>query len=813
MRKLGLLIGFVLLFSLASSSFSQTVQVNLSSGTIYGDVNIYGGALRNARPSGIAGGGDMYSLALKSDGTVWSWGKHDSCLLGDGSEVWNRTTPVQVVGPSGQGYLTNVVAIGTGVYASHSFAVKSDGSLWAWGINWEGQLGINEYGSRNYPVQVLGPGGQGYLTDIVAAASGVVHSIALKSDGTVWAWGGNYNAQVGPYGWNVLTPAQVKEAGDPENLENVKAISAGWTHNVALKNDGTVWGWGSNFECQLGNGANCTGYTAYAQRVASPDGQGYFTGVVGISAGCAQNLAVKSDGTVWAWGNNEHGELGDGTTENRTRPVQVVGPGGIGYLTNVVAVAAGTYHSLALKSDGTVWAWGFNVDGELGNGTEVGSTTPVQVVGPGGQGHLTNVVAIAGADWHSLALKNDGTVWAWGYNEEGQLGINSSGDYRTTPVQVLLDSATKGYAVYSVNKTGKLVKGISALTNNQPTVNFLFSSDGSDWKKWNGSAWQSGELNADAEGMSESSAESVTQQQWDTLLGSSADFYIAAIIRSGGELQSLSVELETPSGFPDFNTRVYGELQGEAPHSLILAAEGDFHSIRDRNSVVRWDFGDGSPEVVGKRIVAHTFALSGNYTVIMRVEDDRGNFCVKATQVVVSQPADITVRQFKVYYSNPYGRVPLKVTIKPVIGYLRAGERVVSNQWNINNDLVAQDRSTLIATFSSAGEQEVDFGGTTNYGKSLSGGLKINVNPNQLPQCEVGYQDFAQYGYTKFTANCADPDGRVRSYLWDFGNGETSTSKNGFAHYTQPGSYNVTLKVTDDSVGMATFSLNASVTR
>jgi alpha-tubulin suppressor-like RCC1 family protein len=813
MRKLGLLIGFVLLFSLASRSFSQTVQVNLSSGTICGDINIYGGALRNARPSGIAGGGDMYSLALKSDGTVWAWGKHDGCLLGDGSEVWNRTTPVQVVGPGEQGHLTNVVAIGTGVYASHSFAVKSDGSLWAWGANWEGQLGINEYGSRNYAVRVVGPGGQGYLTNVVAAASGIVHSIALKSDGTVWAWGGNYNAQVGPYGWNVLTPVQVKEAGDPDNLENVSAISAGWTHNVALKNDGTVWVWGSNYECQFGNGANCTGYTGYAQRVVSPDGQGYLTGIVGISAGYAQNLALKSDGTVWAWGSNEDGQLGDGTTENRTRPVQVVGPGGVGYLTNVVAIAAGAYHSLALKSDGTVWAWGFNVDGELGNGTEAGSTTPVQVVGPGGQGYLTNVVAIAGADWHSLALKNDGTVWAWGYNEEGQLGINSSGDYRTTPVQVLLDSPTEGYAVYSVNKTGKVVKSISALTNNQPTVNFLFSSDGSDWKKWNGSTWQSAELNAHAEGMSESSAESVTQQQWDALLGSSANFHIAAIIRSGGELQSLSVELETLGDFPDFNTRVYGELQGEAPHSLILAAEGNFHSIRDRNCVVRWDFGDGSPEVVGKRIVAHTFALSGNYAVTMRVEDDQGNFCVKTTQIVVSQPADITVRQFKVYYSNPYGRVPLKVTIKPVIGYLRAGERVVSNQWDINNESVAQNRSTLIVTFNSTGEQQVNFGGTTNYGKSLSGGLKINVNPNQLPQCEVGYQDFAQYGYTKFTANCTDPDGRVRLHSWDFGNGETSTSKNGFAHYTQSGSYNVTLKVTDDSGGMATFSLNASVTR
>ena len=182
---------------------------------------------------------------------------------------------------------------------------------------------------------------------------------------------------------------------------DVLQMAAGFSHTLALKEDGTVWAWGKNEYGQCGNGT--TSSTSLLTQVVG------LTNVVYISAAYDYSLALKSDGTVWAWGYNCNGQLGDGSTTDRTTPVQVSG------LTGITAIAGGSFHSLALKSDGTVWAWGNNVMGQLGNSSFLFSkTTPGQVSG------LTGITAIAGGSLHSLALKSDGTVWAWGYNSNGR---------------------------------------------------------------------------------------------------------------------------------------------------------------------------------------------------------------------------------------------------------------------------------------------------------------------------------------------------------------------------------------------------------
>jgi hypothetical protein len=182
-----------------------------------------------------------------------------------------------------------------------------------------------------------------------------------------------------------------------------------------LKNDGTVWAWGYNNYGQLGNGT-------YSNSNVPVQVSG-LTGVTAIAWGWWHSLALKNDGTVWAWGYNKQGQLGDGTKTDSNVPVQVSG------LTGVTAIAGSWKHSLALKNDGTVWAWGYNGDGQLGNGTNTNSNVPVQVSG------LAGITAIAGGYQHSLALKNDGTVWAWGYNGDGQLG-NGTNTNSNVPVPV-----------------------------------------------------------------------------------------------------------------------------------------------------------------------------------------------------------------------------------------------------------------------------------------------------------------------------------------------------------------------------------------
>jgi alpha-tubulin suppressor-like RCC1 family protein len=251
---------------------------------------------------------------------------------------------------------------------------------------------------------------------VIAIAAGKLHSLALLEDTTLRSWGGNQYGELG-IGNNVDQNGPRTVQG----LTGVKAISASSTGNfsMALHSDGTVWTWGQNLYGQLGNGTFGAGtHSPVPVQVKNLDK------VIAIKAGGGFALAVRNDGTVWSWGNNNYGQVGNGTQFKATTPVQVTG------LTGVVAIAAGLDHSLALRNDGTLRAWGRNDLGQLGDGTASVKLSPVPVPG------LTGVKAIAAGELHSLALRNDGKVWAWGRNDKGQLGDDSTTN-RLTPVQSL----------------------------------------------------------------------------------------------------------------------------------------------------------------------------------------------------------------------------------------------------------------------------------------------------------------------------------------------------------------------------------------
>jgi len=370
-----------------------------------------------ATPMVSAGG--AHSLALKSDGTVYSWGWNAYGQLGIGTYGTAdpyRTTPVQVSGLSG------VKAVSAG--GGFSLALKADGTVWAWGTGGGGQLGDGETNGGHYsstPVRVSG------LTNVTAISAGIDHSLALKSDGTLWAWGENQNGELGDGTTTTrYTPVQV--------MTGVIAIAAGHTYSLALKSGGAVWAWGSNWSGALANG------TTDSNAHPTPAQVSGVSGITAVAAGWNQVLALKNDGTVWAWGENGSGQLGIGAVPGYPNnpippdytPVQVPG------LSGVSAVAAGGA-SLALKGDG-VWAWGPNYHGQCGQGHSDYPQIimlPAQVKGVGGSGNLTGVTAITThLGDHCLALKSDGTVVAWGVNEYGQLGDGTSGTQRLTPVQV-----------------------------------------------------------------------------------------------------------------------------------------------------------------------------------------------------------------------------------------------------------------------------------------------------------------------------------------------------------------------------------------
>jgi parallel beta-helix repeat protein len=346
-------------------------------------------------------GGEAHTIALKKDATVWAWGDQF------GTGLMTGTVPVKVTDPGdSSGFLTNVAAIATGGY--HTIALKKDGTVWAWGRNNLGQLGNGESGEDKksvVPVQVWDPlyieASPLYLTDITAIAAGWEYTIALKRDGTVWTWGRNDYGQLGD---GTITDSNVPV--QVSGIDNVAAIAVGRYHTIALKKNGTVWAWGDNFFGQLGDGTN--DQRNVPVQVTDPgDSSGFLTNVAAIAAGHRHTIALKKDATVWAWGLNYYSQLGGGTVTDSNVPVQVTDPSdSSGFLTNVAAIAGGGYYTIALKHDSSAWAWGDNPYGQRGDGTENQRSVPVQVTDPGdSSGFFTNVAAIAAGYGHTVVLR------------------------------------------------------------------------------------------------------------------------------------------------------------------------------------------------------------------------------------------------------------------------------------------------------------------------------------------------------------------------------------------------------------------------
>ena len=354
-----------------TTNSSTPVQVSLPSGTTV---------------TAIAGG-SAHSLALTSSGQVLAWGYNADGELGNGITTTTGcfciSTPVAVSLPSG----ITVTAIAGG--QSHSLALTSTGQVLAWGSNSYGQLGNGSTTNSSTPVAVSLPSG----TTVTAIAAGFYHSLALTSSGQVLAWGWNFYGQLGNgTTTNSSTPVPVSLPSGT----TVTAIAVGFYHSLALTSSGQVLAWGWNFYGQLGNGTTTT--TTSCQCIPTPVQVSLPSGttVTAVAGGYGHSLALTSTGRMLAWGYNGYGELGNGSTTNSSTPVAVSLPSG----TTVTAIAAGFYHSLALTSSGQVLAWGINNYGQLGNGTTTNSSTPAVV-----SALQAVVIAIAGGGYQSLTIE------------------------------------------------------------------------------------------------------------------------------------------------------------------------------------------------------------------------------------------------------------------------------------------------------------------------------------------------------------------------------------------------------------------------
>jgi alpha-tubulin suppressor-like RCC1 family protein len=379
------------------------------------------------RAKGVNAGGNS-TIALLDDDTVWTWGNNPNGQLGIGPAPM-QGLPVHVTA------LTDMVEIATSRTGS-CYARRRDGAVFAWGQNSSGQLGDGTSQSRNTPVQVLAAN-----SSVTALAPGNAHVLALRADGTVLAWGSNLSGQLGAA---AVTPGSLSPIPIPAFAPNtVSKIAAGGTHSYAIGTDGKLLAWGDNGFGQLGIGT-FSGELAPVQAL----GLGPGSTVTAISAGPFYSLAVKDSGTtLLAWGLNSSGQHGNGLITGSTTPVSVQLPA------RVTAVSAGTTHALALTETGQVLAWGANNVGQLGNGTTTPSRVPIAV--PGIDGVVIEVVAAAN---RSFALMNDGTVLVWG---GGSLGLGPANESRNpVPVPALsgiVALAASGLATYALKNDGAVL--------------------------------------------------------------------------------------------------------------------------------------------------------------------------------------------------------------------------------------------------------------------------------------------------------------------------------------------------------------------
>jgi alpha-tubulin suppressor-like RCC1 family protein len=339
---------------------------------------------------------------LFTQGGLWGWGSNFNGQLGTGNRT-HRSSPVQTITGG-----TNWTRVSAGT--DHTAAIKTDGTLWTWGSNGNGRLGDNSGTVRSSPVQTVSAG-----TNWKQVDCGENYTAAIKTDGTLWLWGANAAGQLGT--GNITqrsSPVQTLGGGT-----NWKTISVGSLHIAAIKTDGSLWLWGSNNGGQLGDNTNAVRRSSPVQTVSG--GVSWLQ----VSAGYNHTAAIKTDGTLWLWGSNINSQLGISGTD-RSSPVQTVSAG-----TNWKQVATGHSHTVAIKTDGTLWTWGSNSRGELGDGTVTRRSSPVQTVSAG-----TNWKQVSAGYNYTTAIKTDGTLWTWGSNGNGQLATGNI-THRSSPVQTV----------------------------------------------------------------------------------------------------------------------------------------------------------------------------------------------------------------------------------------------------------------------------------------------------------------------------------------------------------------------------------------
>ena len=396
-----------------------------------------------------------FSLAVGSDGNAYAWGSNMYSQLGNGTTT-DQAMPVQVKKPAGAPANFTYVQISAG--ASHSLAIGSDGYVYAWGNNNHGQLGNNTKSNSSIPVRVYGASNSGEGLKAIQVCAGMWNSMALGIDGTVFTWGSQARGYDTTSGTTPQTiPTTVKDSSDPSGVFHAVQISTSWSFNLAIGQDGYVYVWGYNTNGQFGNntsdGIHTTTVHSTPSRIPNPaypqdTSRGWKA--LQVSAGGWHALVIDEENKIWAWGFNRNGQIGNGSSSDYNAnplPKQVrINPNDSSTVLKATQVSAGIYHSMAIDTNGSVWAWGQNDNGQVGDGTTNDRLSPVKVFdsaqSTSSAGPWLKAVQLNAGYKHSLAIDPRGDARAWGNNFSGQLGngiSNNNDSANPIPVPVMFN--------------------------------------------------------------------------------------------------------------------------------------------------------------------------------------------------------------------------------------------------------------------------------------------------------------------------------------------------------------------------------------